>query len=331
MNRKTRYFVIASLLVLGIGVGVGLVAYYVGVPTAFAQQGPDELQMVPGNALVVAYANVHEVMVSNLREHVRQALPQLPDGQREFEAATGINIESDVDRVVAALVPAEDGRVAGPRSGLIIAAGRFDQVRIESLMREHGAAEETYRGRRMFAARRGGARPLAGVRRAGPRRCRRAPRWCTAPSIAKDGGVSVRTNDDIMDARPVPRPRERLGGRPVRCPGLAGELAVECPSQLPPITWFAVSGHVNGGLLGEVRMETRDEVSANQFRDVIRGVLALGNCRRARIPSSKLSSVQYRSMGRARLSRSRSSCRRKPWISSPGVPVSSPAADARPT
>ena len=74
MNRKTRYFVIASLLVLGIGVGVGLVAYYVGVPTAFAQQGPDELQLVPGNAVVVAYASVHEVMASNLRERVWQAL-----------------------------------------------------------------------------------------------------------------------------------------------------------------------------------------------------------------------------------------------------------------
>ena len=104
MNRRPRYFVIASLLVLGIGVGVGLVAYYVGVPTAFAQQGPDELQLVPGNAVVVAYASVHEVMASNLRERVRQALPELPNGQREFENATGINIEHDVDRVVAALV-----------------------------------------------------------------------------------------------------------------------------------------------------------------------------------------------------------------------------------
>jgi hypothetical protein len=42
------------------------------------------------------------------------------------------------------------------------------------------------------------------------------------------------------------------------------------------ITWFAVSGYVNGGLLGDVRMQTRDEESANQFRDVIQGVIALG-------------------------------------------------------
>ena len=34
MNRKTRYFVIASLLVLTVGIGTGLVAYFVGFPTA---------------------------------------------------------------------------------------------------------------------------------------------------------------------------------------------------------------------------------------------------------------------------------------------------------
>ena len=299
MNRKTRYFVIVSLLVLGIGVGVGFVAYYVGVPTAFAQQGPDELQMVPGNALVVAYANVHEVMVSNLREHVRQALPQLPDGQREFQEATGINIESDVDRVVAALVPAEDGRVAGPRSSLIIAAGRFDQVRIESLMREHGAAEETYRGRRMFAARDGGAGLSLAFVESG---------LVAVGSTAlvqgaidrKDGGVSVRTNDDIMTlVRSLDRGNVWAVGR---FDALASQanLPSNVTSQLPPITWFAVSGHVNGGLLGDVRMETRDEVSANQFRDVIRGILALGNMQASTHPELEtvLRSIQVNGSGK---------------------------------
>ena len=32
MTNRTRYFVITSLLVLAIGVGTGLLAYYVGVP-----------------------------------------------------------------------------------------------------------------------------------------------------------------------------------------------------------------------------------------------------------------------------------------------------------
>ena len=37
---KTRYFVIVSLLVLTIGLGTGLVAYYGGFPIGATQGGP---------------------------------------------------------------------------------------------------------------------------------------------------------------------------------------------------------------------------------------------------------------------------------------------------
>ena len=45
MINKTRYFVIASLLVLTVGLGTGLLAYYVGAPTSALgrQGGPDGL------------------------------------------------------------------------------------------------------------------------------------------------------------------------------------------------------------------------------------------------------------------------------------------------
>jgi hypothetical protein len=46
-------------------------------------------------------------------------------------------------------------------------------------------------------------------------------------------------------------------------------------SQIPAIAWFAVSGHVNGGLRGTVRAEARDDEAANNLRDVVRGFLAL--------------------------------------------------------
>ena len=274
MNRKTRYFVIASLLVLTVGVGTGMVAYYIGFPTAFAQQGPDELQLVPGNAVVVAYANVHEVMVSNLRERIRQAMPHLPDGQREFENATGINIETDVDRIVAALVPPADDRFDVPRSGLFIASGRFDQVRIEALMREHGASEETYKSRRLFVAQHEGVGLSVAFVEPGLVAVGGAP-LVRAAIDRRDGGDSVRGNDDIMGlVRSLDRGNVWAVGRFDALTSRAN-LPPQIASQLPPITWFAVSGHVNGGLLGDVRMETRDEESATQFRDVIRGFIAL--------------------------------------------------------
>ena len=57
MTTKTRYFVIVSLLVMGVGLGTGLVAYYVGgLPAgAFASRGgPEELSFIPRDATVIA-------------------------------------------------------------------------------------------------------------------------------------------------------------------------------------------------------------------------------------------------------------------------------------
>ena len=74
MTTRTRYFVIASLLVLGVGLGTGLVAYYVGFPTsAFSSRGgPEELRYVPRDATVLAYANVQDVMSSDLRRRIKE-------------------------------------------------------------------------------------------------------------------------------------------------------------------------------------------------------------------------------------------------------------------
>src|SRR5262245_46902690 len=104
MTTRTRYFVVASLVVLGVGLSTGLVAYYVGFPGARAagqRSGPDEMQFVPLDAAVVAIANVQEIMTSELRQKLHQALPSEPQGQREFQEHTGINLETDIDRVVA--------------------------------------------------------------------------------------------------------------------------------------------------------------------------------------------------------------------------------------
>src|SRR5205085_3897749 len=102
MTARTRYFVIASLLVLGVGLGTGLVAYYVGFPAgAFTRAGgPEELQLLPRNVTVVAYADVRDIMTSELRQKLHQIIPVPAQGQHELEERTGINIETDVDRIV---------------------------------------------------------------------------------------------------------------------------------------------------------------------------------------------------------------------------------------
>jgi hypothetical protein len=58
--------------------------------------------------------------------------------------------------------------------------------------------------------------------------------------------------------------------------------------RLPPITWFSVSGHVNGGLRGVIRAEARDEEAANNLRDVVRGFMALGKLQAGSNPQIQL-------------------------------------------
>ena len=113
------------------------------------RDGPDELQYMPRNAAVVAYADVREIMTLRRAPENPPRRPSMPgaDGQRQFQDQTGIDIESDIDHVVASLQPVLDGKMAG----LVVARGRFSEVKIEALMREHGAEVGEYNGKRVIA------------------------------------------------------------------------------------------------------------------------------------------------------------------------------------
>jgi hypothetical protein len=45
--------------------------------------------------------------------------------------------------------------------------------------------------------------------------------------------------------------------------------------QLPAINWFSMTGRITDGISGVLRAETRDEESANNLRDLMRGFMAL--------------------------------------------------------
>ena len=61
-----------SAAILVAGLGTGLVAYYGGgFPSLSASRsGPSELSYVPADAAVVAFANVRQVMDSDLRQRL---------------------------------------------------------------------------------------------------------------------------------------------------------------------------------------------------------------------------------------------------------------------
>lgn len=285
MTTKSRYFVIASLLVLVVGVGTGLVAYYVAQPTAERRGVLQELELMPADAAVVAFANVHDVMTSELRQRLRHVIPHKDDGQREFETKTGINIETDVDRVVACLEPTHD--TESPSVGLVLARGRFNEVQIEALMRDHGGNAETYKSKRLIV-------------NASPNGRRFALAFLEPALVAlgsetlvrgaidhQPGGPSVVDNPEVMKlVRSLDNANAWAVGR-FDVLRAHAKLPSGLADRLPPITWFSVSGHVDGGINGLVRAETRDQESAKNLRDVVRGLLAL-----ARLQGGADSSIQ---------------------------------------
>jgi hypothetical protein len=285
MTTRTRYFVIASLLVTGVGVTTGLVAYYVGFPAGAFQSrgGPEELGYVPRDAAVIAFANVQEIMTSELRQKLRHAVPLPENGQHELQTQTGINIETDIDRVVACLYADRDG-TNKQGSGMVLARGRFDETRIESLMREHGAHVEDYKTKRLIVADASSPKPGIAVAFIEPglvalgttKVVQTAIDLHQAGNNPQAGIESVTGNDELMNLVHAMDTGNAWAVGRFDVLMSRGHLPENVASQIPAITWFSVSTHINGGIRGVLRAETRDDEAANNLRDVVRGFLALG-------------------------------------------------------
>ena len=273
MTHRTRYFVLGASGLLVVGLVAGLFAY-LNRAAAFAVSvtEPAEFDYVPSNASIVAYANVREVMLSDFRERVRQVAPD-DVGQADLEQQLGLNIERDIDHVVAFLAP---GSNEGGVAGLVLFRGRFDTTRLEAVAREGGATVSDYAGTRVVSIDAGDVGALAMA--------------FMEPGLVAVGDLAtVHQAVDRGSAGADITPNERMmalldrvdSGSNAWAVGRFGDLSAlgflpdEVLAQLPAVTGFAVGGRVNGGLSGSVTFEGRDEAAGQNLRDVFRGFLAL--------------------------------------------------------
>jgi len=296
MTKRTRLFLAAASGILVLGLGTGLVAAYVGGfqnLTLIGGDGPAELVYIPADARVVAYADIRDVMNSDVRRKLSGFQQGTNDGAARFKEETGIDIETDVDYVVASVTEMGD-----PQSGppLVLAKGRFDAVRIEGLIREQGGVVEDYKGSRLLVS---DEKHLALVFLEPGLVAFGNPAAVRKSIDTKAGGANVKTNDEVMrlvkdiddgDAWVVARFDALTGGR----------LPAAVANQLPPINWFSARGFVNSGVEGQVRVETRDEASAKNLQDVVRGFMALGRLQAGQHPefAEFLNSVQLSGDGK---------------------------------
>lgn len=180
MTPKSRYFLVGAATLLLIGLGGGLIAYFAYNRAPGVMSGlPAELRYVPADAEVVAYAALQAVMKSEFRRGVESGARDRDnakdDGRVQLDDFAGINVENQVNHVVAYLEPASavaSGANGAPRSGgadqgagapgsreveldrrppraLVLVQGTFEQPRIEQFIRERGGTIEDYNGKRL--------------------------------------------------------------------------------------------------------------------------------------------------------------------------------------
>lgn len=306
MTRKTRYFMACSGAVLAAGLGTGLVAYYTGgFQPVSASAVSNELRYVPADATMVAYADVRAIMDSELRARLKQALPMPEEGQKEFQAQTGIDIEHDIDYVVASL--SANGTKALP---LFVARGRFNDTQLEGVIRQHGGTVEEYKGKRLVNAPKHDAN---GEAFRGPHE--NLVLAFLEPGLLAfgDGGAiktaidaqlsahSITSNSEMMDlVSDIGRSNNAWAVGRFDMIASHAKLPDQIARQIPAVKWFAAAGHVNGGVTGTLRAEARDDQAAENLRDIVRGFLALARMQAQADPrtSALVESLQLSGSGK---------------------------------
>jgi hypothetical protein len=297
------------------GLTTGLIAFYAGgFPSLSASRtGPSELAYVPADATVVAYANVHDVMTSDLRQRLKAKLDvaREEEGQKEFQAQTGIDIERDIDYVVAAMTPSAEKEP----NGLVVARGRFNTTQLETLAREHGGAVQTYKGKRLVTV----TNEHRERHDADADNVRREPDQITLAflepdlvAIGSDAAIkssidaqltahSITSNDEMMElVSDIDRGNTAWAVGRFDALAAQAKLPPDVQSRIPQVKTFAVMTHIDGGLSGTFRAETRDDQSGENLRQVVNGFLALGRMQAQNNPqiAAMLQSLQLSGSGK---------------------------------
>jgi hypothetical protein len=312
MNRKTRYFLIGSGLIVAVGLGTGLVASYTGQFPGAGLARQSEFSYLPADATAVAYADVQDIMASEFRQRLHEFLPTGTEKDK-FLQETGIDIEKDIDSVVAGLTTSEPAGV-GP---LVLLRGRFDPVRIEALATQHGGTVQDYRGKRLFVAPhfRGDDEVASDGTTAAADSQAASPSMvflendlialgrvdAIRKAIDKSQDSAGTQNDELMDLV-----SEVSGSGNAWVVGRFDRLAASpnipdnVRSHLPGIEWVAVSADIGTGVNGFMRAEAKDDAAGEQLRSVINGALAAARMFGGQDPKveAALRSVQATGSGR---------------------------------
>jgi len=273
MTQRTRYFLVGSGLIVVVGLCTGLVAYYGGNLPFGAARGPAELSYVPADTTAIAYADVRHIMDSDFRQRLRALIPT-GEGKNQLLIETGIDVEKDVDSVVAGLSSsAADARGAH----VVLIRGRFQNEKIEALVREHGGTVEDYRGKRVVLEAAGA--PGVGTQEAVA---------FLEPTLLAFGAVdaikrAIDANATRQSVAANPAMMKFVGGATNTDAWVVGRfetlardarVAPSMRDQLSSLQWFSISADVDQAILCRVHAEAETPEAAANVRSVLNGMLA---------------------------------------------------------
>jgi len=309
MSKRTRNFLIGSAVVILLGLGTGLVAYYNGALPLGLRQGSDaELAYLPASAAAVGYADVRAIMSSEFRQKLRQVLPT-GEEKEKLQAELGVDIERDIDTVTAAYL----GGSSPLEGAVVVVRGRFNEAQIEALALQHGATAGEYRGKKLLTMAGGEQMTGEGVTATQHHSSGGvaflepgviALGEASALKMAIDAGATgedVRKNAELMSIVDDLRGTGNAWfvGKFDAVTGHAG-IPQQVRDHMPAINLFAASVTVNGGVRGAVRADARDDKAGEQLRDVVRGALAAGRLMAGKNPQmdAMLNSLQMTGSGK---------------------------------
>ncbi|HEX5107536.1 MAG TPA: hypothetical protein VFV95_03785 [Vicinamibacterales bacterium] len=296
MSKRTRVFVLVASAVLVVGLGTAGVASYMGVDGLglFAAGASDELAYVPAGTEVIGFADVRQVLDSELGTRLQSRLiPPSQETQDNVFTQTGIDIRKDVDSVVVASLRGE----AAGEMPLMLARGEFDQPRIESLLVSRGGEVSHHQNIRIVTLN----QPEVGIGFLEARLVAvgnpAAVRLAVDTKTAGTGSVK----DDAELMRLVHRVDNGNTWTVARFDALQRrqQFPAQLAAQLPAITWFAASGQIGSGVSATLLAEAKDDQAAQNLREVIRGLLALARMQLGQQPdlASFVNSVELTGEG----------------------------------
>jgi len=284
MTKKTRYFVLGAIAVLLVGLGGGLIAYLAYNRVAGVAGMPPEMRYVPADVALVAYADVHAVMNSDVRRALMPSIdPASRKGRQMMNDFAGIDVEKQVDHIVAYVEPyvaADPQAQAQPEMprALVMVQGTFDPARIEAFIRDHAGTMEEYKGQKIFVRTEDGHQVAVGLIGSGLIALGQEDLVRRVIDMSQAGAGGAKTIADNPAMMTLIRDN---AGSTAWAVGQFDEISrrMRLPSgvtgKVPPIRLVSAKANINGGIKAAIRAEAGDKVAGDQLRDVIRAFISL--------------------------------------------------------